>query len=145
MKNKFKIHLNLLKNSQIIKLNEKILFEEFEIEKEKEIIFKNPIEVQGEIYIANATLIFHLNIRFEIKLPCIICNEFIQKNILINNLYITKDLSEIKNIFDYKDEIRNVCFLEIPSFIECNDKCFKRQSLIKYLNNEKERFPFSNL
>ena len=145
MKNKFTIQLSLLRNDQIIKINEKVLFEEFELQKEKELIFDSPIEVKGDIYTANESLVMHFFIKFSIKLPCTICNEPTAKQILIDNLYITKDLNEIDEIYDFTSEIKNACFLEIPSYVECNDNCSKRQDLKKYLKTKKDTYPFSNL
>jgi hypothetical protein len=145
MQSKFQISLNHLKDNQVKKFKENFLFNELDIEEEKDLKFVKPIFIEGKTYIANENLILILNIKFFISMPCSICNDFVEKEIIIKNLHIIKNLSKIPSIYDFKDEIRNACFLEIPTYVECKEKCPERKNIKKYLNKSTKNFPFSNL
>lgn len=145
MENKLKIFIDRLKKADEI-IKEKILFQDLDIKDEKDLQFIKPIIIDGKAYISNEDLIINLNIKFNISMPCSICNEFIEKKLQVKNLYITVKLSDISSFYKYKNEIRNACFLEIPSFVECMDNCLVRQNIKNYLKNETDKnFPFSNL
>ncbi|NGX62784.1 MAG: hypothetical protein KR126chlam6_00184 [Candidatus Anoxychlamydiales bacterium] len=146
MQNKLHILIHRLKDQKDEKIVDKILFEELDIENEKELIFLDPIQIDGKAYLASETLIINLNITFTISMPCIICEKFIKQEIEIKNLYITEELTNIKTYFDMKDEIRNATLVQIPSFVECMKSCPERQNAKKYFKKEAKRnFPFSNL
>ena len=142
---KFQISLDLLKNDKIYKFEEIITCEDLDITTEKELMFTKPLSISGKAYLADDTLIMTLNVIYYISLPCSICNEFFEKKFVIKNLTITESVSNINSVYDFKDEIRNACFLEIPSYVQCNDKCPKLENIKKYLNTTKENYPFSNL
>ncbi len=138
------IFIDKLKKDSQEKIIDSVEIEELGIKNEKELIFKTPIEVNAIIYKANEELIINLNLKFSIEMPCKICNEFIEKKIKVKNLYITERLKNIKIFYDLKEEIKNVCFLQIPDFVECKNSCKERQNIKKYLK-KKQNFPFSNL
>jgi len=145
MKNDLQIHIDYLKNEYIYNFEKTIPFEELDIGQEKELKFIKPLLIEGKAYIANEFLILVLNIKFYVSLPCSICNEFFEKEFNIKNLTINEKLTKINSIYQYKDEIRNACFLEIPSYIKCSKKCPEKNNIKKYLNVNKKNFPFSNL
>lgn len=145
MTNKLQIPLDCLQNDNVYKFEKVISFEDLNIDEEKELKFTRPISIEGKSYLANDTLILRLNIKFFISIPCSICNTFFEKEFIIKNLLITEKLLKINSVYDYKDEIRNACFLEIPSYIQCSEKCPELNTLKKYLNVTKENFPFSKL
>jgi len=123
---------------------------ELDIVQEDELKFSSLIKINLKAYLADKDLILNCNIDFTIHKPCKICNETSNKAISIKNYYITKEISSIDAIYDVKEEIRNLCFLEIPVFVECMDKCEERKNLKKYFKeNESEKennnYPFSDL
>jgi len=145
MNSKFKIFVDRLKKVDE-EIKEKVSFQALDIENEKELKFTKHILIDGKAYISNEDLIINLNIKFYITMPCSICNKFTEKELLIKNLYITEMLSDISTCYEYKDDIRNACFLEIPSFVECMGNCQERQNTKKKLKKESDKnFPFSNL
>lgn len=145
MVNKLKIPLDYLKNNNIYKFEEIAAFEDLGILPEKDVAFIEPIHIRGKAYIAGDMLIMTLNINFLVLLPCAICNEFFEKEIIIKNLTITEKILKGGSVYGYKDEIRNACFLEIPSYVQCSNKCSKQNNIKKYLNTTKENYPFSSL
>lgn len=145
MVNKFQIPLDSLKNNNIYKFENVVYAKELDIPEENELKFTKPIKIDGKAYITDDTLILTLNISFFIEIPCSSCNKFFEKSFIIKNLHITEKVLKINSTYDYKDEIRNACFLEIPSYIQCNENCSEINDLKKYLNVKKENFPFSNL
>ncbi len=145
MTNKLQIPIDCLKNDNIYKFEKNVSFEELDIDQEKELKFTKPLFIEGKAYIASDTLILALNIKFYISIPCSICNKFFEKVFIIKNLHITEKLSKIISVYDFKDEIRNACFLEIPSYIQCSENCHEINNIKKYLNVTKENFPFSKL
>jgi len=126
-------------------INEKVFAKELEIFDEKELFFSKPFEIMGKAYIVDDDLIVNLDIKCSFSMPCLICNEYVEKEIIIKNLYISEKLSNINEKYNYKDEVRNATFLEIPSFIECLDNCPKRDNFKKKLKQKNENFPFANL
>jgi hypothetical protein len=147
MQDQLHILIDSLKNQKEEMISSKILFEELDLENENELIFFNPILVNGRAYLASENLIINLNIKFSISMPCIICANLTKQELEIKNLYITEELKNIKTYFDMKEEIRNAALVQIPSFVECMRSCPERQSIKKYLKKEedKKNFPFSNL
>ncbi|MBN2479386.1 MAG: hypothetical protein JXA94_04080 [Parachlamydiales bacterium] len=148
MEEKFKIFIDRLKNGSIenIEFNDVFSNEIGLIDEENLFEISDKITIFGKAYLADKDLIINLNINFKVKIPCKICNEPAEKEIDIKNLYITKQSSEIKAIYDFKEDIKNACFLEIPSFVECKDRCEKRQTINKYLKKENsQNLPFLNL
>ncbi|MFA6118525.1 MAG: hypothetical protein WCT85_03525 [Parachlamydiales bacterium] len=144
MSGRTEINIEFLKNNSM-SINEKIEAEALELINEKDLIFTKPILIEGKAYLTEDTLIINLDIKFYVSLPCSFCNELFEKEIIIKNFYITEKLSNIDNSYDFKQEVRNACFLEIPSYVECKDKCSKRQSLNNFLNQKNQNFPFANL
>ena len=145
METKLKIFVDRLKNRDE-KIKEKISFQDLDIEMEEELQFVKPILIDGKAYIGNEDLIINLNIEFSISMPCSICNKFVEKDVLIKNLYIIEKLDDIPAIYEYKREIKNACFLEIPSFVECLGNCQERQNMKNYFKKETDKnFPFSNI
>jgi len=143
MSKSLQIYIDNLKQDKIIK--EKISSKDLDIEEEKELIFKKDILIEGKAFLLNKNIIINLNIEFFISMPCSICNRFIEKKILIKNLYIIEKIANIKYYYDLKDEIRNACFLEIPSYAECNNSCPERQYIKKYLSKKNKNYPFEKL
>lgn len=146
MENNLHIFIDRLKNEKEEKIISLLSIEDLDIKNENEIFFKSPIELKAKVYLANEELIINLNLKFRIKMPCKICNEFTEQEIKVKNLYITESLENIKTFFDLKNEIKNVCFLQIPTYVECLNSCPKRHGIKNYFKKQKkENFPFSDL
>lgn len=149
-----KIYIDRLKDGHKQKMEEKLSPEFLEIE-EEDLVFNDPILLHGEVYIANDHLVLHLDIETFAYLPCSICNDAVQAQVQIKNLYLTHPLSEIQGaVFNLKDEIRESILLQTPLFVECHQgRCPEREYLKKFLKSEanllqeKEdvHFPFADL
>ncbi|NGX56573.1 MAG: hypothetical protein K1060chlam5_00816 [Candidatus Anoxychlamydiales bacterium] len=145
--NNFKIYLAGLKNNQTEKIDSLIDPNLLNLSNEKELVFEKPFKITGKVYLTQESLIMNFDINFTVSIPCSICNNFTNKTINIKSFYITEDLKNISLAYDYLKEIRNVCVLEIPSFVECSDKCKKREELNKYLRKDEgdKHYPFTSL
>lgn len=147
----FKIHLEQLRDGQTTQINEKVDPEFLDVQ-DKELVFKKPVAVTGEVYIAGDALVLHLAIVAYATLPCSVCNEPVEEKIVINDLYHPVPLDDIKGgVFNFKDVVREAVLLEVPAFAECKQgKCPKRKELQKYLKDENSKtdegfHPFANL
>ncbi|NGX34793.1 MAG: hypothetical protein K1060chlam1_01149 [Candidatus Anoxychlamydiales bacterium] len=146
MENNLHIFIDRLKDEKEEKIIDSLEIEKLDIKDEKELIFTKPIDLEAKAYRANEELVINLNLKFTIKMPCKICNELVEKEIIVKNLYIIEKIENIKTFYDLKKEIKNVCFLQSPSFVECLDNCPKRQNIKNYFKKTKaENYPFSDL
>jgi uncharacterized metal-binding protein YceD (DUF177 family) len=149
-----KIYIDRLKGGQTQKIDE-ILSPDFLDIHEEDLLFKDPIKIQAEVYIADAYLVIHLTAETRAYLPCSICNEPVQIPVAIKQFPITQELSEIKGaIFDLEEKIRETILLQVPLFIECHQgKCPERENIKRFLKPDKESpdsgghhyLPFSEL
>lgn len=147
----FKIHLEQLRDGKTAKINEKFEPEFLDVH-EKDLEFKKPVEVNGEVYIAGEGLVLHFVIIAYAYLPCSVCNEPVEVEIAVKNFYHVEPLADIKGgIFNFKEVLREAVLLEVPAFAECNSgNCKKRKELKKFLKdqnktNEEGYHPFANL
>lgn len=149
-----KIYIDRLKGGQAQKIEETLSPDFLELD-EEDLVFDDPIVLNGEVYIANEHLIIHLNISTSAYLPCSICNDAVHAPIAIKNLYLTHPLSEIQSaVLDLTDEVRESILLQTPLFAECNNgKCPERDNIKKFLKPEQNipevrddsHFPFADL
>jgi uncharacterized metal-binding protein YceD (DUF177 family) len=147
-----KIYIDRLRENQAEKLEE-ILPPDFLKVDEKDLFFKDSVQLKGEVYLANDHLITHLNIETTAYLPCSICNDSVQSPVIIKNITLSIPLAEIKGaIFDITEEVRECILLQVPPFIECNSgKCPERENIKKFLKSKGEisdpivHFPFENI
>lgn len=139
VKSSFNIHLEQLKNGNHIAIDENVSPDFLDVN-EKELSFKDDVSIQGETYLAGDSLILHLTLIAHGVLPCTICNQPVQTDINVVNLYHAEPVDEIKGgIFNFKDVVREAILLEVPSFAECEGQCPKRKELKKYLKSSDER------
>lgn len=112
---------------------------------EDDLVFEEPVQLNGEVYIADDHLIIHLQIETSAYLPCSICNNPVETPISIKNLYLTHLLAEIPGaIFDLTEEIRESILLQTPLFTECNNgQCAERENIKKFLSPD-QRIPEMN-
>lgn len=120
---------------------------------EKELSCDAPVHIEGEVYVTEDHLLFHLACSTSIKLPCAICNQIISFPLNVSKIYHTILLKELSSaIFDYSSLVREEIVLKIPPFAECcNGQCPERTSLSGFLKPSEMKdtpqtyFPFSNL
>jgi len=155
MNDAFKIYVEQLRDGREEEIREDFSPEFIDVQ-DKDLVFKDPVHVEGKAYIAESTLILHLEISTFATIPCSICNEPSKQKIEISNFYHSEELSDIKSgIFIYQDLLRETILIETPSFGECQTKgCPERKKIQKYLKNtevegkaalEEEGYkPFSN-
>ena len=133
MNDAFKIFVEQLKDGHTEEIEES--FDPSFIDVDPELTFKDPIEVSGEAYIAEDTLVLRIEVDTKAILPCLICGEPVTVDIKIPSLYHVEPLSNIKTgIFNFQDVLREEVILEAPHFAECNDgNCPKRKGLDKFI------------
>ncbi len=145
MKSFLKIYIDRLGDGQTEKIDETLSPEIMDVH-EKDLQFKHPVQLSGKAYLAEDHLIIQLKIKTEAEIPCLICNERIQKKIVISSFYHTEEVANIKgHIYDYTDPMREAVLLEVPSFVECMGNCPKRAELKNYLDKGETQFPFADL
>ena len=129
------IYIDRLKNNKEEPIYKNIHGDLLEIN-EQELKLVDEIKIKGKAYIASDFLIINFfTVQGRILMPCSICNELKSIDIKINNFYHSEPLDKIKNNkFNFKDVLKEAIFLEIPSFLECNNNCEKRKDLNKYIN-----------
>lgn len=115
---------------------------------DKNFYFTSLINIRGDTYLAGDHLVLSLEIKLDVSLPCIVCNDWTPYSIHIKNFLHTESLEKIKNgLYDYSEFIRDAIFLEIPTYFECNKNCPERIHLNSYLiKNQKnhDRTDLSN-
>ena len=114
---------------------------------EAEISLSSPVEIRGEAYVTETHLIFHLDAKVEIVMPCAICNQPTSLILRAQNIYSTLPLDTLPStIYDYRDLIREELVLLVPQFIECQKgRCPARADLEHYTKKPDVPSPFANL
>ena len=145
MTSQLKIYIDRLYDGKIEKIEETLCPDFMEID-EKDLKFPSPVKINGKAYIADQHLILHLNITTDIRIPCLICNKPVKKLIQIEQLYHTEELTQIKSqIYDYSAPLREGILLEVPSYVECKEKCPNRGEMKKHVSEGTKQFPFADL
>lgn len=130
----FKIYVDQLREGQEEIIDEQLDPGFLDVD-DPDLVFKQPVRLEGVAYLADQELILHWNIQTEALVPCSICNEPVTIPIQIRNFYYSEPLSQIKSgIYYFKDLLRETILLEVPAFAECQGgHCPKRQQYAKYL------------
>lgn len=152
MEEEFKIFVDRLKHGEVEEIDESY-DPSFLAIQEKELVFPEPVNVQGEAYIAEGDLVLRLDIDTKAIIPCRICNNPVNINIGLEGHYHIVPLSEIKSgVYSVKDHIRETLLLETPQFAECDGMCPEREKLKHFFSNSKNEDinhpayqPFQNL
>lgn len=133
----FKIYVEQLRDGHSEMIEETLDPSFLEI-REKELQFTNPVVIKGEVYLADEMLVLHMDIKTCAQIPCIICNEPVKVEIVINGLYHAVPLSEVKSgVYNFKELLRETILLDTPSLTECDQgHCPQRKELQKYLKKE---------
>ena len=105
---------------------------------ERDLAFQDPIDVEGEAYLADDMLVLHMDIKTAALLPCIICSELVKVEVFIPGFYHAVPLIEVKTgVYNFKELLRETILLETPSLAECcSGKCPQRQELKNYFKKE---------
>ncbi len=117
-------------------------------EKELEVI--RPVEISGEAYTTDDSLILHLNCRTAVRMPCAVCNDPAEIELSASDIYFSQPFEELKSeIFDYAFVVREELLLLLPQFAECKGKCSKRKDLEALLKKKPAaanvQYPFADL
>jgi uncharacterized metal-binding protein YceD (DUF177 family) len=152
MDESFRIYIDRMREGQREEIEESVDSSFLQID-EEELRFDKPVDVTGEAYIATDHLVLHLHAETEALVPCAICNTWVPVNIVLNELYLTEPIADIRSgIYNFGDALREEILLAVPQFAECNDgQCKNRKDIEKYLKKptskkEEEGYkPFENL
>lgn len=119
---------------------------------EPELRFKEKVDIKGEAYLTDDHLIIHLKAKTRVFMPCAVCNEMIDKELKIDNFYLTQPIEEIRGAcFDFSEPLREALLIELPKVVECNNgNCPERSTIAPYLRPENRQekttyFPFEDL
>jgi len=103
------------------------------------LFFDQPVKITGKVYLAEDFLVLNLNIETKYKAPCKICSETLEKPFLMEGVYLTEEVSNVRaKVFDATGLIRDTIFLEIPDYHECEGNCPMRKQLKKFLNSSED-------
>lgn len=107
---------------------------EFMESSDKETSFDKNILVDVSATLANDHLVFDISIQTEGNNFCKICNDPITHELNFKERHVAIPLEEMKSgIFSLKPYIREIIFLNMPRFSECEGKCPEREAINKYL------------
>ncbi len=153
MSNAFIIYIDRLKGGTVQKIGIHLSPEFFDVN-EPDLIFQDPAEVSGEVYLAEEELVLHLSASTIARMPCSICNQMLPISLALTNFYHTEPLSSLKTgLFDLRDTLREALLLELPHTMECPGGCKEREIIAPFLRKDHPEakdapetyFPFSDL
>jgi len=113
-----------------------------------------PCTVKGSAYLGGDYLVVQLSAQFDMQMPCNICGEKTGHKLELKNVYLTKDLDEIKKSeYPFTEDLRETLLLEVPPYLECSGgKCPKREEMSAFLkknetseDNNEVYYPFKDL
>jgi uncharacterized metal-binding protein YceD (DUF177 family) len=149
-----KIYVDQLRGGKEWSLNAE-LTPEFIGVQEAELIFTAPVFLKGKAYLAEDDLVIQVSIATKARMPCRVCNDFFDREVLVEKLVHVEPLTHLKRGFvDISPILREAVLLEIPPVAECHGgHCPRRQEIEKYLSEpsddpseEHEGYqPFKNL
>ncbi len=149
MKNRLEIYLEKMQNGgqEVINTSSSPSFMDVD---EWSVQFESPISVRGRAYLTHDHLVLHLSAQTVSRIPCSICSEKVDVGVRVPEFCHAKKIGEIKGrVYNYSMLIREAILLETPTYVECDQKCFKREELNQYLCSphakDRAQFPFRNL
>ncbi|MCB1119453.1 MAG: hypothetical protein KDK65_05785 [Chlamydiia bacterium] len=150
----FKVYVDRLLHGEVEHIEETVPPDFMEMDADDEAQFATPVHFVGEAYLAEGTLLLHLEVTTEVSLPCAICNQAVALPLYVPKFYHTVPLADIKGAIFYIDAVlREAILLELPHFPECGGgKCPERESLKPFLSpskgiatKEEKYYPFKDL
>jgi uncharacterized metal-binding protein YceD (DUF177 family) len=145
-----RIYVDRLKDGHKEILHEEFPVSHLEVE-DKDLKFKGPVSLKGEVYLVDQELVFHLSLKVKAVLLCSVCNQEVSTDINIKDSYQSVPVDEVKSaIYDMTELLREMILLEVPSFIECQGSCPQREEINKFLKKKEgddpsNHNPFSSL
>jgi uncharacterized metal-binding protein YceD (DUF177 family) len=114
---------------------------------ENELVFKEPIDVEGSAYLASQTLILQLSAKTTAFMPCAICNTMTSFPLSVQNYMFTEEAKNLCSPFDFSEILREALLMELPFFVECKGNCPERATVKSFIKKEQQEtyFPFSDL
>lgn len=132
----FVVNIDRLKKSKEskVKIDLKVLSSALDLD-DPEIAFEHPIQIKGELYIADDKLVMHFDVETIAITNCTICNGDAPSHININNFYHIEDLKDLKKPhYDFSSLIREEILIETPRYAECSGgNCPEREIIKCYL------------
>jgi len=122
---RYKIFVEQLRDGHSEALDESFAPEFLDVN-ERDLKFTDPVAIQGEAYLADDTLVLHVDLKTYATIPCSICNEPVKTPVDIKG-----------GIYNFQEILRETILLETPALSECNQgKCPQRKALEQYLKKE---------
>lgn len=120
---------------------------------DQELKFEKNVSLQGTAYLADDELVLRLNVSTVVTIPCVICTDWIEVPIVIEDFIHVVPLTEIRTgVYDFREILRDEILLAVPNFVEChNGKCPSRKDIDKFLkkpdakDQEDVYHPFADL
>lgn len=147
----FKIYIDRLRDGKREELVTELDPSFLEVE-ETDLLFLEPVVVNGEAYTTDDSLVLHLDSDTCCQRACSICNEPVKVPLEVRGFYHIETFDQIKSgKFDYSFALREALLLEVPDFVECNEgACKGRPEIERYLREpgESDRMdgnPFAEL
>ncbi len=103
---------------------------------DKDLEFQNSVSFGGEAYVCDERLLIHLHtVKTIAMVTCIMCLSSSPIPVMVSDLYISRELSEIPSgKYYFGEELREHILLETPDYAECNGGCCpQRKGMEKYL------------
>lgn len=119
---------------------------------EEELVFADPITVEGEVYLAGEEVVIALRAETVIRMPCAICNAPVALP-LQNAWTSVEPVDSFRHgVIDLREMVRENLLIEVPLVAECEPgNCPERKVLAPYLRQEQEEreetgfHPFADL
>lgn len=133
----FRIFVEQLREKPVEQVQEEYSPEFLDVQ-ERDLSFKSPVSLSGQAYLAEEMLVLCFDIKTAAIIPCRICNEPVEVDIVIQGFYHAVPLEEIKSgIYDFKELLRETILIEAPILAECHEgNCPHRIGMEKFLKKD---------
>lgn len=116
---------------------------------EADLQFLAPVAVEGECYLTPrgaGALMVSLTCKTRIVLFCRVCNRQVEVDLVAKEACDAQELERHQRAeFDLLPLVRELVFVEVPQFVECEGKCPRREELEPFLHKNEEYHPFADL
>ena len=99
-----------------------------------EIAFPDPVQVEGEVYVAEEHLVLRLHLRARAVIPCLMCNGPADVELNLDHITHLEALADYPSgIFELMPLFREIILSEVPSYAECHHgHCPERKQMENY-------------
>lgn len=119
---------------------------------EASLSYRTPVKIEGVVYHAERELYLHLKVRAVAELPCRICNELVQIEVVAEEDHAVP-LEDIRDgLYHLEELVREMVISETPHLVECDGDCPRRKEISRYLKKSEDKKsegsatqPFSSL